>query len=298
MRIGVDLGGTKTEAIALNDQGEELRRLRVPTPRGDYLETIATIAGLVSSIESDLAVTGTVGVGIPGTIVAASGLVKNANSLWLNGQPLARDLSAALRREVRCANDANCFAVSEATDGAGAGSSAVFGVILGTGCGAGIVLHGHPYAGPNGLAGEWGHTPLPWALAHEFPGPRCYCGRHGCLETWISGVGFEADFFRATGKKLTGKQIVTLETEGDEQAVAALERLEDRVARGLAMIVDILDPQVFVLGGGLSNLARFYTGSLEKRMAEYTFGGATLTPVRQNVHGDSSGVRGAAWLWS
>ncbi len=298
MRIGIDLGGTKTEAIALDDDGVELRRLRVPTPRGDYPGTVATIAGLVASIESDLATTGSVGVGIPGTIVAASGLVKNANSIWLNGQPLARDLSVALKREVRCANDANCFAVSEATDGAGMGFSVVFGAILGTGCGAGVVLNGQPYAGHNGLAGEWGHTPLPWAQAHEIPGPPCYCGHHGCLETWISGVGFERDFFRATGEELSGKQIVALAMQGDEQATAALARLEDRIARGLAMIVNILDPQVVVLGGGLSNLSQLYTGSLEEQIATYTFGGATVTPVRCNLHGDSSGVRGAAWLWS
>ena len=174
----------------------------------------------------------------------------------------------------------------------------MFGAILGTGCGAGVVLNGQPYAGPNGLTGEWGHTPLPWAAADEIPGPACYCGRHGCLETWISGVGFEKDFFRATGQELSGKQIVDRGMEGDGRAIAALERLEDRIARGLAMIVNILDPQVVVLGGGLSNLSRLYTGSLENRISAYTFGGATVTPVRRNVHGDSSGVRGAAWLWS
>ena len=203
MRIGVDLGGTKTEALALDDNGRELRRVRVSTPQQDYPGTVRTIAALVQDLERQLGGQGTVGVGIPGTIVAATGLVKNANSTWLNGQPLQRDLSDALSREVRCANDANCFAISEATDGAAVGAEVVFGVILGTGCGGGVVVRGALLTGPNGLAGEWGHTALPWPNADEWPGPQCYCGRRGCLETWISGPAFERDFQRVTGRSLT-----------------------------------------------------------------------------------------------
>ncbi len=297
LRIGVDLGGTKTEAIALNGDGQELQRLRVPTPRDDYQGTIETIAGLVRQIEASLGETGTVGVGIPGTIIAATGLVKNANSVWLNGKPLAQDLSRALDREVRCANDANCFAVSEATDGSGVGNEVVFGVILGTGCGGGFVMHGHVHAGPNGLSGEWGHTPLPWATADEVPGPPCYCGRAGCLETWISGTGFERDFLHVTGTAVSGRKILERMREGDETATMAFLRLRDRIARGLAMIVDILDPDVVVLGGGVSNIDELYGEELDRLIAQYTFGGMTHTKVVKNRHGDSSGVRGAAWLW-
>ncbi len=297
MRIGVDLGGTKIEAIALNASGTELQRIRVPTPRGDYAGTIGSIVGLVRELEGALGQTGSVGVGIPGTVVRATGLVKNANSIWLNGQPLEQDLSNALERDVRCANDANCFAVSEATDGAARGKDVVFGAILGTGCGGGVTLHGRIHAGPNGVAGEWGHTPLPWASGDELPGPPCYCGRSGCLETWISGTGLERDFLQQTGLPLEGKEIVLQAAQGDRQANLALDHLQDRIARGLAMIVDMLDPDVVVLGGGLSNLDRLYMGELESDIAKYTFGGSTKTPILRNVHGDSSGVRGAAWLW-
>lgn len=297
LRIGVDLGGTKTEAIALDADGRELRRLRVGTPKDDYPGTVSTIQNLVEQIEADLGEKGTVGVGIPGTIVAATGLVKNANSVWLNGQPLAHDLSAALGREVRCANDANCFTVSEATDGSAQGFGVVFGVILGTGCGGGVVLNGNVHAGPNGLAGEWGHTPLPWTLPDEVQGTPCYCGRSGCLETWISGTGFERDFAAHTGETIRGREIIARMREGDAVASDAFARLRHRIARGFAMIVDILDPDVIVIGGGLSNIKELYTGELETVMAQYTFGGGTETPVRKNRHGDSSGVRGAAWLW-
>ncbi len=297
MRIGVDLGGTKIEAIALNASGTELQRIRVPTPRGDYAGTIGSIVGLVRELEGALGQTGSVGVGIPGTVVRATGLVKNANSIWLNRQPLEQDLSNALEREVRCANDANCFAVSEATDGAARGKDVVFGAILGTGCGGGVTLHGRIHAGPNGVAGEWGHTPLPWASGDELPGPPCYCGRSGCLETWISGTGLERDFLQQTGLPLEGKEIVLQAARGDQQANLALDHLQDRIARGLATIVDMLDPDVVVLGGGLSNLDRLYTGELESDIAKYTFGGSTKTPILRNIHGDSSGVRGAAWLW-
>ena len=297
MRIGVDLGGTKTEALALDDTGHELRRVRVPTPQQDYPATVRTIASLVHDLENELGAQGTVGVGIPGTIVAATGLVKNANSTWLNGQPLQRDLSDALVRQVRCANDANCFAISEATDGAAVGAEVVFGVILGTGCGGGVVVQGALLTGPNGLAGEWGHTALPWPTADEWPGPQCYCGRRGCLETWISGPAFERDFERVSGRSLRGAEIVTAAAGGDADAEAALVRLEDRIARGLSTVVDILDPDVIVLGGGLSRIDRLYSGSISHRLRDYGFGGGVQTPIRRNLHGDSSGVRGAAWLW-
>jgi len=297
MRIGVDLGGTKMEAIAMDAQGAELARIRVATPRGDYAATVSTLAGLVAELEARTGQKGSVGVGIPGTIVAATGLVKNANSTWLNGMPFERDLSATLQREVRCANDANCFAVSEATDGAAKGYGVVFGVIIGTGCGGGVSLHGHVHSGPNGLAGEWGHTPLPWASGDELPGPLCYCGRHSCLETWISGTGFEWDFARVTSRNLRGAEIVAAAAAGDEDAQAALERLTDRMARGLAVIVDVLDPDAIVLGGGLSNLDALYSGALAAKLRDYGFGGGVETPILKNLHGDSSGVRGAAWLW-
>jgi len=314
MRIGIDLGGTKIEGLALEDGGRELTRLRVPTPRDDYEATLAAIAGLVHALEAEHRAalagrTATVGVGIPGTIVRATGLVKNANSTWLNGHPLEHDLARTLGREVRCANDANCFTLSEATDGAAAGHRLVFGVILGTGCGGGIAVAmdeaadtGAPvrlqvHAGRNGLGGEWGHTPLPWATADELPGPACYCGHSGCLEQWISGTGFEAEFQRVTGRRLRAAAIAAAAAEGDAEAGAALERLLDRIARGLAVVVDILDPDAFVLGGGLSNLDILYSGGLAARLGGYCFGGGAETPILRHMHGDSSGVRGAAWLW-
>jgi fructokinase len=304
MRIGVDLGGTKIEALALDDAGSELRRLRVATPQQDYSGTVAAIVRLVQGLERETRDNeretqgkGTVGVGIPGTIVAATGLVKNANSTWLNGRPLGRDLSAALGREVRCANDANCFAISEATDGAGVGAGVVFGVILGTGCGGGVVVRGAIHAGPNGLAGEWGHTPLPWMSAEEYPGPACYCGRLGCLETWIAGPAFEREFAKASGRVLQSAEIVAAAESGDAAAEAALERLEDRIARGLSTVVDVLDPDVIVVGGGLSRIDRLYAGGVSRRLRDYGFGGGVETPIVRNRHGDSSGVRGAAWLW-
>ena len=297
MRIGIDLGGTKIEAIALDGAGTELRRVRVATPRGEYEGTVAAIATLVREMEEALAQSGSVGVGIPGTIVRSTGLVKNANSTWLNGRPLERDLSDALQREVRCANDANCFAISEATDGAGRGAHVVFGVILGTGCGGGIALDGRVHSGPNGLGGEWGHTPLPWAHGDELPGAACYCGKHGCLETWISGTGLEWDYARTASRNLRGPEIVAAAAAGDASADAALERLVGRIARGLATVVNVLDPDVIVLGGGLSRLDRLYDSELERQLGGHCFGGGGLTPVLRNLHGDSSGVRGAAWLW-
>jgi fructokinase len=297
MRIGIDLGGTKIEAIGLDAKGRELKRLRVPTPRGDYEGTVAAVKALVEQVEEATHRVGSVGVGIPGTIVRSTGLVKNANSIWLNGRPFERDLSEALSREVRCANDANCFAVSEATDGAARGAGVVFGVIMGTGCGGGVALYGKVHSGPNGVAGEWGHTPLPWAGAEELPGPQCYCGQRGCVESWISGTGMEQEFERVTGRKMAGAEIVKAAEAGDVEAEAALLRLEDRMARALAVVVDILDPDAIVIGGGLSNLERLYSGRVEERMREFVFGKQFETRILKNVHGDSSGVRGAAWLW-
>ena len=297
MQIGIDVGGTKIEALALDATGHELQRIRVPTPKGDYAATIAAIMGLVRELESTTQQTGSVGVGIPGTIVASTGLVKNANSTWLNNRPLEHDLSVALDREVRCANDANCFAVSEAIDGAAQGYGVVFGIIFGTGCGGGIAMHGQVHAGPNGLGGEWGHTPLPWPTAEEQPGPLCYCGRHGCLETWISGTGFEWDFARVTSRNLSGAEIVAEAEAGDNEAEAVMVRLIDRMARGMSTLVNVLDPDAIVLGGGLSKLDRLYDGELAGRLCGYGFGGGVTTPILRNRHGDSSGVRGAAWLW-
>ena len=297
MRIGIDLGGTKIEAIGLNADGKELRRIRVATPKGDYEGTVAAIRNLVHQMEDLTHRTGSVGVGIPGTVVAATGLVKNANSTWLNGRPFAKDLTVALEREVRCANDANCFAVSEATDGAAKGAGVVFGVIVGTGCGGGVVLNGRVHGGPNGLAGEWGHIPLPWASGDELPGPLCYCGKRGCLEMWISGTGLAREYEHVTGIELRGEEIVAAAELGDAEAMAALDRLEDRMARGFAVIVNILDPDIIVVGGGLSKLDRIYP-NVSARLNGLCFGGNTDTPIVRAMYGDSSGVRGAAWLWN
>lgn len=321
MRIGIDLGGTKIEGILLDATGQELRRRRVATPRGDYRATVQTIVELVAWLEQPLSAGGgvearaPVGVGIPGTISPQTGLVKNANSTWLIGQPFDRDLAAALGRPVRLQNDANCLAVSEATDGAGAGCAVVFAAILGTGCGAGIVVNGQVLTGANAIAGEWGHNPLPWPQPghrnngnsnddgggggndhDERPGPACYCGQHGCLETFVSGPGLAADYQRRTGRSLTADEVVRRAEAGEAAAGATLERTEDRLARGLAMVVNILDPNVIVLGGGLSNVRRLYQ-NLPARLARWCFSDGIATPIRPACHGDSSGVRGAAWLW-
>ena len=296
LRIGIDLGGTKIEFVALEPDGHELHRYRVPTPRGDYQGTVSAIKEGVEKIEADLQRSATVGVGIPGTISGITHAVKNANSVWMNGRPFDRDLSAALGREVRCANDANCLAVSEATDGAGAGKRVVFAVVLGTGCGGGIAIDGRVHNGRNGVAGEWGHTTLPWMRPDEFPGPECYCGFKGCIETWVSGTGLEADYQRATKTKLKGKEIIARCEAGETAAVACLERFEDRLARSLAQMVNILDPDVIVLGGGVSQVPRLYQ-NVPQRLKEYVFGKEADTPVVVAKHGDASGVRGAAWLW-
>jgi len=295
-RIGVDLGGTKIEFVALESDGTELHRHRIATPRNDYEGTVQAIADGVKEMEKQVGRTATVGVGIPGTVSTRTGLVKNANSTWLIGNPFDKDLSRALDREVRCANDANCLAVSEATDGAGAGRHLVFGVILGTGCGGGIAIDGRVHTGSNGVAGEWGHNTLPWMRADEFPGPACYCGKNGCIETWISGTGLEKDYERATKVSLRGPEILARSETGEPAALAALERFEDRLARGLAGVINLLDPDIIVMGGGASQIPRIYK-NVPARLGEYVFGKEAETPMLAAKHGDSSGVRGAAWLW-
>jgi fructokinase len=298
MRIGIDLGGTKIEGLALDDLGTERARLRVPTPQHDYDATVRAIAGVVADLELQTGGTPSVGVGIPGTIVRETGVVKNANSTWLNGQRLEQDLAAALGRPVRCANDANCLAISEATDGAALGAALVFAVILGTGCGGGIAIHGRVHVGPNSVAGEWGHNPLPWASMDELPGPQCYCGQRGCIETWISGSGLERDHATLNpGNPLAGPEIVRAAESGDAAAQESLARLESRMGRALASVVNLLDPDVIVIGGGLSQLDRIYA-NVPPLIAQHLFGGgAFATPLRKAMHGDASGVRGAAWLW-
>ncbi|HLT78922.1 MAG TPA: ROK family protein [Ferrovibrio sp.] len=296
MRIGVDLGGTKIEAIALADDGTIRARRRIPAPRGDYRATVTAIRDLVQATEAEAGEAGPVGVGIPGTISPATGLIKNANSVWLIGHAMDRDLTAATGRRVRLANDANCFALSEASDGAGRGYPVVFGAILGTGCGSGIVVDGRVLVGPNAIAGEWGHIPLPWREPSELPGPLCYCGKYGCQETFLSGTGLELDFRQATGRELDGSAIVAAAGAGDQAAELALQRYEHRLARGLAAILNVLDPDVVVLGGGLSNLDRLYA-NVPRLWAAFAFSDTVTTPLVKNQHGDSSGVRGAAWLW-
>jgi fructokinase len=296
MRIGIDLGGTKIEALAIDDQGVELARHRIDTPRDDYDATIVAMVGLVRRLEKQTGRTGTVGAGIPGSISRITGLVKNSNSTWLNERPLDTDLAAALGREVRLANDANCFAVSEATDGAAAGKHVVFGVILGTGCGGGVAIGGRVHPGPNGVAGEWGHNPLPWPRPEEYPGPACYCGKSGCMEMWVSGTGIAMDYRTVTGRARTTQEIVSDFEAGEREATAAIHRFEDRLARGLAQVINILDPDVIVIGGGVSKVEDIYR-EIPKKLPAYVFGGEASTPVLPAVFGDSSGVRGAAWLW-
>src|SRR5437763_9536576 len=296
LRVGVDLGGTKIEFVALERDGAELHRHRIATPRFDYDGTVRAIADGVKGMEKTLGRTVTVGVGIPGTVSTRSGLVKNANSTWLNGKPFHKDLSRALAREVRCANDANCLAVSEATDGAGVGTHVVFAVILGTGCGGGIAVDGRVHSGSNGVAGEWGHNTLPWMRSDEFPGSACYCGRNGCIETWISGTGLEADYNRATGVPLKGPGIIARSSAGEAVALAALGRFEHRLTRALAHLINLLDPDVIVLGGGASQIPRIYK-NVPPCLKEYVFGHEADTPILPAKHGDASGVRGAAWLW-
>lgn len=296
MRIGIDLGGTKIEAIALDNDGMIRARRRVPAPRGDYAATVVALRDLAQAIAAEAGATGPIGVGIPGTISPATGLIKNANSVWLIGHALDHDLEQATGRSVRLANDANCFALSEASDGAGAGHAVVFGAILGTGCGSGIVVDGRVLTGPNSIAGEWGHNPLPWPQPDELPGPLCYCGKRGCQESYLAGTGFERDFLEQTGRDLKGAEIVAAAEAGDAQAEAALQRYEHRLARGLATILNVIDPDIVVLGGGMSNQDRLYR-NVPKLWGAYVFSDTVTTPLVKNMHGDSSGVRGAAWLW-
>ena len=296
LRIGIDLGGTKIAGIALDGSGRTRAEGRVPTPRGDYAGTVAAVAGLVAALEAEAGGTGSVGVGMPGAITPATGLVKNANSHWLNGRPFARDLAAALGRPVRIENDANCLAVSEAVDGAGAGARVVWAIILGTGVGSGIAVDGRTLTGRTAIAGEWGHNPLPAPLDDERPGPACYCGRRGCVETWLSGPGLAADHARRTGAALAGEAIVAAARAGDDGASATLAAYVDRLGRAVAGVVNILDPDAIVLGGGLSRVPEI-VGGLARATAPHVFSEGFDTPVRASLHGDASGVRGAAWLW-
>ena len=296
LRIGIDLGGTKIEAIALNASGNVLARHRVATPHGDYELTIRAIVDLVFSIEKEVGGLGTVGVGVPGTISPATGLIKNANSTVLIGHSFDKDLSSALKREVRLSNDANCFALSEAVDGAGAGAEIVFGVIIGTGTGGGIAVRGTILTGLNAIAGEWGHNPIPWPRQEELPGPQCYCGKNGCLETFLSGPGLSRDFLNATGLHHEPTEIVRLAEANEQAAETCLRRYEDRLARGLAHVINILDPDVIVLGGGMSNIQRLYH-RVPRLWEQYVFSDRVDTKLLRPIHGDSSGARGAAWLW-
>jgi len=297
VQIGIDLGGTKTEAIALEDARVVVPRRRVPTPR-DYGGTLETIARLVAELETEAGATGTVGVGIPGVVGRTTGLVKNANSTWLNGRPLQSDLESRLARRVRVANDANCFALSEAVDGAGRGLDTVFGVILGTGVGGGIAIRRRIHDGPNQIAGEWGHNPLPWVTDQERrDAPVCYCGQRGCVETFLSGPGFERDYERASGTPRSSQDIVRAAREGDAAASEALARYRNRLARALAAVINVLDPDAVVLGGGMSNLPGL-TEAVSGALPAYVFPDTVVTRILPNLHGDSSGVRGAAWLWA
>jgi fructokinase len=296
VRIGIDLGGTKIEAIAMDRDGHIRFRHRVATPRGDYLATIEAIAALVSDAE---AATGraTIGVGIPGAVSPATGLIKNANSTWLNGQPLKEDLSQRLNRSVRLANDANCFALSEAVDGAAAGHAVVFGVIIGTGTGGGVVINRNVVIGANAIAGEWGHNPMPWPEPDEWPGPACYCGRTGCIETFLSGPGLSRDHQQLTGACLDATTIARAAADGDVRAEKTLSRYERRLSRALASVINVVDPDVIVLGGGLSNLDRLYE-SVPQLWEPFVFSDHVATHLVRARHGDASGVRGAAWLWN
>jgi fructokinase len=308
MRLGIDLGGTKIEIIALDNSGNELLRRRVATPQGNYYETLQAIAQLVRDAEAELGQQGSLGIGTPGALSRATGQLKNSNSVALNGQPILQDLEALLNRKIKISNDANCFALSEATDGAAAGASVVFGVILGTGVGAGIVVNGHILTGPNAIAGEWGHNPLPWPQPHELPGPPCYCGKHGCIETFLSGPGMmqlhqreiqesvRPELVEGTDSLiLSAEEIVRRAEQGDAACERSLQSYEHRLARSLAHVINILDPDVIVLGGGMSNIERLYT-NVPARWGAWVFSDRVDTKLVKHRYGDSSGVRGAAWL--
>ena len=295
IRVGVDFGGSKIKAAALSPDGRFLARVRRANPR-DYDAALDVVCDLVNAVEAQAGAVGCIGVGMPGSISPRTGLVRNANSVWLNGKPFLEDLERVVDRPVRLANDANCFTLSEATDGAGAGANAVFGVILGTGCGGGLAVNGRLIAGANGIAGEWGHNPLPWPSDEEIHAPRCWCGKAGCLELYVSGTGFEADYRRRAGKALAADSIVDAMRDGDVSARRAFDRYVDRLGRGLAQVCNLIDPGVIVLGGGMSNVDELYA-ALPDAIAAHVFSDVFQTPIRRALHGDSSGVRGAAWLW-
>ena len=297
MRLGLDLGGTKIAAAVLAPDGREVWSRRVATPRGDYDGTLTALADLVVEAEQAVGESCSIGVGMPGAISPATGLVKNANSTWLNGRAFQQDLEQRVGRPVRLANDANCLAVSEAHDGAAAGSAVVFGVILGTGTGGGLVVHGQVVTGANAIAGEWGHNPLPWPGDDERPGPACYCGRHGCLETFLSGPGLAADYARRAGEQATTEQVVARANQGDALADATLAAWESRLARGLALVINIVDPDVIVCGGGLSRIDRLYT-RVPDTWTNWVFSDQVRTRLVPARFGAASGVRGAAWLWA
>lgn len=306
MYIGIDWGGTKMEVIGLTDDGQELCRHRIPTPREDYEGSVRAVCDLVGHVRQTTGLDGTVGIGLPGSPNPMTGLIRNSNAWWLNGQPLGRDIEAALGQPVRIANDGNCLAVSEAIDGAGAGAHIVHGIILGTGHGSGIAIDGKSHAGHQGLAGEIGHYSLPWPKEGDYPGPRCWCGRQGCLEMFCSGTGFELDYSVATGVERRAVEIIDLKRAGDPAARATYERYVDRLARSLSLVIDIIDPDVFVFGGGMSNVDELYVDLpllLRSRTNLYdgddklVFSDSVETPIRKAMHGDSSGVRGAAFLW-
>jgi len=296
MRIGIDLGGTKIEGIALAADGRERLRRRLAAPRGNYDDSVRAIIELVAALEAETGERGTIGVGIPGAVSPATGLIKNANSTWLIGRPLAEDLSRALARPVRLANDANCFALSEATDGAAAGAAVVFGVIIGTGTGGGVVVNGRVVAGANAIAGEWGHNPMPAPTDDERPGPACYCGRSGCIETFLSGPALSRDYAASGGDEVSAREIAARAAAGESRAGATLARYESRFARAIASVINLLDPDVIVLGGGLSNIERLYA-NVPALWSPFVFSDKVTTRLVRAVHGDSSGVRGAAWLW-
>jgi len=295
LRFGVDLGGTKIEIIALGPDGRERLRRRIATPQEDYRAILAAVAGLVREAEAEMNDTGSVGIGTPGSISRATGLLRGSNSICLNGKPIRTDLEGLLGRTVQITNDANCFALSEATDGGGAGAEVVFGVILGTGVGAGIAVRGRVLTGPNAIAGEWGHNPLPWPRDDERPGPPCFCGHTGCIETLLSGPGLERDHLEVTGERLISLDIAARASAGDSACEASMRRYEERLARSLAHVINILDPDTIVLGGGMSNIDRLYR-SIPELWMSWVFSDRVDTNLVRHVHGDSSGVRGAAWL--
>ena len=297
LRMGIDLGGTKIEGRVLAPNGNEAARRRIPAPQGRYEDTVTALVAIIRDLEADVGGEATIGIGMPGSLSPLTGLVRNANSTWLNGRPLRQDLETALGRPVRMANDANCFALSEAVDGAGAGARSVFGIIVGTGCGGGIVLDGRVLEGARAIGGEWGHNPLPWAEPDEHPGPTCWCGRTGCMEMWASGTGLAGDYRRRTGETVTGREVVARAKAGDALAQTSLDRHASRLARGLAQVINIIDPEVIVLGGGLSQLTHLYE-VLPDLAAPYVFSDVKNIVVRPPRWGDASGVRGAAWLWN